>query len=267
MQHGDLGVDMFFVLSGFLISFILYKECDKYQGQIDYFNFIRSRFLRLWPMILLYTIYKIPQQTAEEKPVTTALQTLSNLGFINNFIYPNWEMTHLWSTACEFQFYLLAPFLVTFMYKFAHLAMIITLLINVSSSLIIAMIIHNNMPLALSSNVAWVTADGAENQNMRIYFFKIYTSSYCRIGSFISGIYAGFLHSKYPTYDFTDGWVSVIFENIACMTTIAIASLGAWPSSEKDYFMAPQTQVLYICVCRSVYGIAFSYLILLMVTP
>ena len=50
--NGDLGVDMFFVLSGFLISWILLKECKKYDGNVDIFNFYRSRFLRLWPALL-----------------------------------------------------------------------------------------------------------------------------------------------------------------------------------------------------------------------
>ena len=50
---GDLGVDMFFVLSGFLIAFILLKECDKYGKWLDVFNFYRGRFLRIWPMMAI----------------------------------------------------------------------------------------------------------------------------------------------------------------------------------------------------------------------
>ena len=46
-----MGVDMFFVLSGFLISWMLLREYDKY-GEIDFINFVRGRFLRLWPALL-----------------------------------------------------------------------------------------------------------------------------------------------------------------------------------------------------------------------
>ena len=52
---GDLGVDIFFVLSGFLIAFVLFREIKKY-GKIDYFNFVRSRFLRIWPAMALYCL-------------------------------------------------------------------------------------------------------------------------------------------------------------------------------------------------------------------
>ena len=53
---GELGVDIFFVLSGFLISFILLRECQKYNGMIDIALFYKSRFFRLWPALLVYEI-------------------------------------------------------------------------------------------------------------------------------------------------------------------------------------------------------------------
>ena len=55
-QNGMYGVDFFFVLSGFLIGFILFKEIDRYGPSIDKFNFYRGRFLRLWPALLLWWI-------------------------------------------------------------------------------------------------------------------------------------------------------------------------------------------------------------------
>lgn len=51
---GNLGVDLFFVLSGFLITYVLMREMDKY-GEIDYGLFIKSRFCRIWPMIAVIT--------------------------------------------------------------------------------------------------------------------------------------------------------------------------------------------------------------------
>ena len=53
MFHGDFGVDIFFVLSGFLIGYILFKECEKYEGKVDVFGFYRGRFLRLWLPLFL----------------------------------------------------------------------------------------------------------------------------------------------------------------------------------------------------------------------
>jgi len=50
-----MGVDIFFVLSGFLISYILMKECHKYEGKIDVFNSFRGRVLRLYGPLVIAT--------------------------------------------------------------------------------------------------------------------------------------------------------------------------------------------------------------------
>ena len=54
-DNGDLGVDIFFVLSGFLITFILSKEYNKY-GDIDWSHFMKMRFLRLYPAYVAFLI-------------------------------------------------------------------------------------------------------------------------------------------------------------------------------------------------------------------
>lgn len=84
-EHGDLGVDLFFVLSGFLISFILMKECKKYNGKIDYLHFIRSRYLRLAPMIYVMMVCAAGYFLYEGKQMR-ALWTLTWGTFTNNFI-------------------------------------------------------------------------------------------------------------------------------------------------------------------------------------
>lgn len=55
-MEGSLAVDMFFVLSGFLIAFILLKEYKKNGGKIDVWLFYTGRFLRLWPSILVWSV-------------------------------------------------------------------------------------------------------------------------------------------------------------------------------------------------------------------
>ena len=60
IRSGDLGVDIFFTLSGFLIAYILLRECEKYDGKIDYYNFMRGRFWRIWPALALAGLIYIP---------------------------------------------------------------------------------------------------------------------------------------------------------------------------------------------------------------
>ena len=95
LAHGEIGVDIFFTLSGFLIGYILFREIDKY-GKIDVFHFYRSRFLRIWPAMFFGAINIIKHHF---------LSLMAVLLFINNIIdyNKNWRFdTHLWSVMVEF---------------------------------------------------------------------------------------------------------------------------------------------------------------------
>ena len=64
-NKGDFGVDIFFVLSGFLNVFILLKECEKYGPVIDKCNFYRGRILRLYPALIVACFYMAIIQSDE----------------------------------------------------------------------------------------------------------------------------------------------------------------------------------------------------------
>ena len=101
IANGDLAVDMFFVLSGYLISYLLNKEYMKYEGKIDYFHFYRSRFWRLWPVLLCHTI--LLQLMMWQDPDHWYM--LKDLLFINNMpqeFLGKFMMSHTWSLAVEF---------------------------------------------------------------------------------------------------------------------------------------------------------------------
>jgi len=64
--NGEQGVDFFFVLSGFLICYVIQKELKKFneenQFRFDYFGFMRGRYLRL--IFVLLGIYALPLSIA-----------------------------------------------------------------------------------------------------------------------------------------------------------------------------------------------------------
>ena len=59
LLNGDRGVDIFFVLSGFLISYVLFREYKKY-ADIDVGHFFRSRFWRIWPAMAVMLVWWLP---------------------------------------------------------------------------------------------------------------------------------------------------------------------------------------------------------------
>ncbi len=115
---GNLGVRVFFVISGFLITSLLLRENEK-TGRISLSNFYKRRALRILPV---YTAFLAV--VALLQLVTTFHQGLSmwvtNLTFTTGFVVfgdSGWSLTtfHLWSLAIEQQFYLIWPALVAWM--------------------------------------------------------------------------------------------------------------------------------------------------------
>lgn len=110
---GFLGVDVFFVLSGYLITAILIREHER-TGRIDLGQFWIRRLLRLVPALLLMvtiaTAYKITVGGWREPLIDAAFV----LGYIANWshafgIRPLYLLGHTCSLAVEMQFYLLWP--------------------------------------------------------------------------------------------------------------------------------------------------------------
>ncbi|MBK7389056.1 MAG: acyltransferase [Bacteroidetes bacterium] len=116
--NGNLGVNFFFVLSGFLITFLLIEE-KKLNRQIDLRNFWIRRILRIWPLFYFcvffgFVMFPMIKEFFGQVPNETA-SPLMYLTFLNNFdiirsgLPDSSVLGVLWSVAIEEQFYLLWP--------------------------------------------------------------------------------------------------------------------------------------------------------------
>ncbi|SNS38820.1 acyltransferase family protein [Antarctobacter heliothermus] len=124
LQGGFVGVDIFFVISGFLIGGILWREYDA-TGRINLRNFYIRRFRRLAPafftMLLVTTalgwVILLPFEFREYgKAVIASTVYLSNLLFFRQAGYfdtasEDKPLLHTWSLAVEEQFYIFLPLL------------------------------------------------------------------------------------------------------------------------------------------------------------
>jgi peptidoglycan/LPS O-acetylase OafA/YrhL len=118
LRGGFLGVDIFFVLSGFLITTLLVKEHQR-TGHISLRAFYQRRVLRLLPafvvLLAVCSCYVLAQRcAAETRPVTRGI--VFGLGCnVNNYCWIKGchagMLTHLWSLGVEEQFYCLWPVL------------------------------------------------------------------------------------------------------------------------------------------------------------
>jgi peptidoglycan/LPS O-acetylase OafA/YrhL len=119
-KNGQLGVNLFFVLSGFLITFLLIKE-KELKGRISVGKFYMRRILRIWPLFYLciftgFILFPLISASLGLKDTENA-NPVYYLFFINNFDvinsgFPNALILGiLWSVAVEEQFYLCWPLL------------------------------------------------------------------------------------------------------------------------------------------------------------
>ena len=106
---GGMGVRIFFVISGFLITTLLLQEFEN-RGTISLKQFYIRRALRILPANYLYlgvlTVCAAVGLLAIDPP-----QLLSAALYLKNYFFKgNWQTGHLWSLAVEEQFYLIWPF-------------------------------------------------------------------------------------------------------------------------------------------------------------
>lgn len=157
---GNYGVDLFFVISGFLITGIL----DDAKGKDGYLvNFIGRRALRIFPLyyavlaiafflfpLLGSTIFapQAPQQAWLWLYGTNLYQTLQGSWCLGPF-------DHFWSLAVEEHFYLIWPFVVGFFCRATN--------IRICIGIIVA---------AVLGRVAWMVAGGNEMAPSVLTFFR-----------------------------------------------------------------------------------------------
>ena len=132
LPGGLLGVDMFFVLSGFLITSLLVTERDR-TGRISLKGFYNRRARRLLPAMLLVLIVTLVvwRLTADPSRFPGLRgDATATLGYVANWHFafsgqgyfdqlaPPSPLLHLWSLAVEEQFYLVWPLVVIITLRF-----------------------------------------------------------------------------------------------------------------------------------------------------
>jgi len=181
---GAHGVSLFFVLSGFLIFFLLFKE-NEIKGKVNVKNFYVRRILRIWPLYFGFGIIMILCIDFIFSLIGTSLNTPAATNLLYLFTFSiNFQLLFAahnkgiielyWSVCIEEQFYLIAPWLIK---KNRLLIMIISLIgIGIGSRLLL---------YYLQQQQIW----NIEDEMM--YFFTL-----CRLDNFGYGALAAYCFFK-----------------------------------------------------------------------
>ena len=129
VKGGFIGVDIFFVISGFLISLIIFSNLER--DSFSLAEFYRRRIKRVFPALLLVmvTCYVFGWFVLfADEYMQLGKHIAAGAGFVSNFALWNESgyfdsaaetkpLLHLWSLAIEEQFYIFWPLLLAFMWK------------------------------------------------------------------------------------------------------------------------------------------------------
>ena len=214
-SRGFLGVDFFFVLSGYLITTLLLRE-ESRDGAFSFKGFYWRRFLRIIPLyafvVTLCTLYfgvvQGDGQALERAPFYYL--------FLSNFLTSHTDMlAPTWSLSVEEQFYVVWPLLLAFVPR-KHIAtfVIVSVLLNLASAM---------------GLFGWLIA---ENWQAGLFELKLPNATYAPI--LMGSLVAILLHSK-GTYDraaqlLGRAWMPVILGvAILVMAQVFPEILKGWP--------------------------------------
>ena len=241
---GYIGVDIFYVISGFLITGLLLRELDG-TGSLALKAFYLRRVKRLLPAsffvlfvtaIVAWTVYPTTLRHGLGKDVAAAG------AYVSNYLFALWQMDyqnlnatppvviHYWSLAVEEQFYLFWPFIILALYRFgARRAVFIGVAAITIASFLLSLFLTPREPIWSFYSLptrAWELGIGA---------LLLFIPKRIRFSSNYG--WAALALILYGTLTFTD---KTPFPGTAALvpvigTAFAIASLNNWPRAMNRF--------------------------------
>jgi len=260
ITKGDLGVDLFFVISGFLIGSILFKEYKRTKT-LNFKSFYLRRFLRLFPVYffsMIIALYFLDGNGAERW--TTAW---SNLIYVNNYVFKSY-MGWTWSLAIEEQFYIVIPFLIVFLFpKFRKKRVLFTILAIIPIVLSYYYSVHIfNFEIPYNREIF--------GDIWQEWFWGYYMLTHLRYGGLLSGVIAAYIHINHSeqVLNFFQNKKNLsnflILFSIVSFLLISSLSLGqAAPVEESIFYELPRNVgVYYEIIHRELFSYAVVFLMM-----
>lgn len=253
----EKSLEIFFVISGFLISGLLMREHKK-TGSINLKSFYWRRYLRLTPLyvfaILLY--WAVMGDKAKN--------LWANLLYVNNFLtLDEVSMPWTWSLAVEEQFYLLFPLLLMFLILPAKKPLMWLGGLFAAAFCINGFIVSHDAVL-WNDLYSTIFLTGAKFKH---YFDHYYNDLDTRYGAFIVGIVVAYL------YFYHRDWLDKLFDKTALCQGITLFALwivvgGFWSNIyfEQDIEKLNYTRI-YMITCRNIFSLGLGWLMLACIYP
>ena len=220
---GFVGVDVFFVISGYLITTIIFEE--KKAGNFTYRGFYERRLRRILPALFFVMLFCLPisgvlmlpgEMKAFSQSILAVTVSASNILFWRTSGYFDVAaefkpLIHTWSLAVEEQFYIFYPILISLIWKFGKARMLAVLICIALISLLLAQWGSLNKPTAaffllptrvfeliIGAAVALVLASRTEVHNISITNYRSRQQLGSAIGFFLIAFSFTFFNRETP---------------------------------------------------------------------
>ena len=238
LPGGFIGVDIFYVISGYLITGLIIKECER-TGTLNLPAFYARRAKRLLPTsffilaitaITAWAIYPATMRQELGKHISAAALYISNFLFaIWGNDYQNLNATppvviHYWSLAVEEQFYLFWPIFILVIYRRGGRALLARAILFVTlASLVFSIYLTKASPVwafYILPTRAWELGIGAL---LHFVSGRIFRSQITTLGSFLALGFSIYSFSEATAFPGTAALLPVL------ATAFLIGGLTHWP--------------------------------------
>jgi len=234
--NGFYGVDCFFVLSGLLISNIIFREIDK-TGTLNLESFYIRRILRLSPALIVVALFSYFSRLPNYENI------LYNIFYLNNFLPLSENVIgHTWSLSVEEQFYIAFAIFMFFSRNSKHI------LLSIIALLVIAVLVRFGIVLYFWKSIAVQLYDlgNAYSDSSENYIELVYFKPYTRYGGFLFGVLAMYLYRYHHDLlgRVVDSWAGKAAVYISIMIILSVAFSNLYVPSER-----PSDLVLFVYHC------------------
>lgn len=120
-HFGFLGVEVFFVISGFILPYSMYKRG---YAVADFYTFMKKRILRIYPAYLFIILIAVVLMALSKRPIPDWKVLIPHLIYFNSILGKPWISPVFWTLALEFQFYVVIGLLFSAFTSKSHLLLL-----------------------------------------------------------------------------------------------------------------------------------------------
>jgi peptidoglycan/LPS O-acetylase OafA/YrhL len=260
ISKGDLGVDLFFVISGFLIGTILFKELKK-TNTLNFKKFYTKRLLRLMPVYVFSMV--IGLYFIEGNAIANLRKAWSNLLYINNFVRDSY-MRWTWSLAIEEQFYIVIPVLIAFVFPLFKNKLVPFAILALTTLLLRYHYVVNIFDFKIPYNFVDGSGDWGN------WFWGYYGLTHLRYGVLLCGVAGAYLNVYHQ--DKVKGFFvnnrplcTILFcSSLLVFFIISSITLGEFTNLKSSIFDGMPTSIprTYEIIYRELFAYAVLFIIL-----